>query len=278
MTGLRGRVPEHPSLTGHKWFHRAHRREQVHLRLFCLPYAGGSPTAYDTWSHQLPDLVELVTLRLPGHGRRILEPSYSRWPELLDDVIRELTPFLDLPFAFFGHSFGARLAYELTRRLEETAGPLPLHVFLSGCRCPHQPHRQPLLHQLPSDQFQARVIADNEYLAKLVNIEELIELMEPMLRAEIRMAERWGGDDKPPLNVPLSAFSGRDDDIATPQKMTDWTSFTRKGFTSATFPGGHFFVHSCEESLLQRIADELSPYLQFLAQRARESGEGTPRR
>lgn len=174
----------------------------------------------------------------------------------------ELAPFLDLPFAIFGHSFGARLAYELTLRLQQSSSPCPVHVFISGCRSPHQPHRQPWLHQLPPGAFEARVIADNEHLSRIANIDKFIYLMEPMLRAEIGMAERWGGQNRPALDVPLSILSGRDDDIATPAKMSDWHLYTRRDCTFATFPGDHFFLHSCEFSLLTHIAQTLSVHLE----------------
>lgn len=123
---------------------------QARLRLFCLPYAGGGASIFRTWSESLP-IVEICPIQLPGRERRIAEPPFDRLEPLLQSLTAAILPYLDKPFALFGHSMGGLLAFELVRSLRCHQYPQPLHLFISGCRAPQLPVESPLHHLSDAD-------------------------------------------------------------------------------------------------------------------------------
>src|SRR5580693_7148326 len=114
------------------WFVRKSQGREIRLRLFCFPYAGGSAAVYREWARYLPSPVEVVPIEYPGRGGRLSEPAFKVLPELLEALHPEIVPLLDIPFAFFGHSMGASVAFELSRILRKQNGILPKHLFVSG--------------------------------------------------------------------------------------------------------------------------------------------------
>src|SRR5712691_2152084 len=119
---MRATIPEHE-----RWFRSFSSRAEARTRLFCFPHAGGGPGLFRNWGNALPGSTEVLGATLPGHDERMMEKSFCEWPALLDALCDAIAPCLSEPFAFFGHSFGARLAFELTRRLEARNVPLPAY-------------------------------------------------------------------------------------------------------------------------------------------------------
>ena len=127
------------------------------LRLFAFPHAGGNHTAFQDWPAGLPDDVEVVSYALPGRGRRRAEAPYERLTDLVDDLAAMVKQYDDgAPFAFFGHSFGALVAYEVTRKLADLRGRCPGLLAVSAHRAPHLPPDRPA-HRLPQGDFLDRV-------------------------------------------------------------------------------------------------------------------------
>src|SRR5512135_3284299 len=98
------------------------------VRLFCFPYAGGGTALYYRWSQWLPPTVHVCPVELPGHGRRLREPAFRQIEPLVAAAAEGLRTQLDRPFAFFGHSLGAWIAFELARHLRQAYGLLPFHL------------------------------------------------------------------------------------------------------------------------------------------------------
>src|SRR5438552_7109196 len=111
-------------------------RPHAAVRLFCFPYAGGGASAFRCWPDALPASIEVCPVQLPGRETRFREPPYTRLAPLAEALGHALRPFLDRPFAFFGHSMGALVAFELTRWLRRAGGPQPAHLFVSACAAP----------------------------------------------------------------------------------------------------------------------------------------------
>src|SRR4051794_33499038 len=105
------------------------------MRLLCLPYAGGSPASYRAWTNLLPTDIELWVAQLPGRGARFGEPCAERIDQLLDGLVPPLAE-LNTPYALFGHSMGAALAFEIARRVRRDGAPLPNYLFVSGRGAP----------------------------------------------------------------------------------------------------------------------------------------------
>jgi medium-chain acyl-[acyl-carrier-protein] hydrolase len=239
---------------GDRWLYWPAPREHCRMRLFCFPYAGGSPGMFRLWPARLPADVELAALRLPGRDRRISEAPFSAWEPMLAAVEEALLPHLDRPFAFFGHSLGASIAWEIARGLRAHGHALPAHLLLSGRRAPHMAARAAPIHDLPGPEFYEQLRAMNRTPAEVLGNREVMELIEPMLRADFRLAETWRPAAQAPLPVPIAAFCGALDPIAPPSDVQEWALHTALAFSARTFPDGHFFVHSSEDELLQALS------------------------
>ncbi|HWN70404.1 MAG TPA: alpha/beta fold hydrolase [Haliangium sp.] len=249
----------HPRTTasgkaGDPWLYWPAPREHCRMRLFCFPYAGGSPGMFRLWPARLPKDVELAALRLPGRDRRISEAPFTTWEPLLAAVEEALLPHLDRPFAFFGHSLGASIAWETACRLRARGHALPAHLLLSGRRAPHRAPRVAPIHALPRPELYERLRLAYRTTAEVLANREVMELIEPMLRADFRLAETWTPAMQAPLPVPIAAFSGALDPIAPPSDVQEWALHTTLAFSVRDFPGDHFFVHSSEDELLRDLS------------------------
>jgi surfactin synthase thioesterase subunit len=244
------------------WFMRPAPRTQAHARLFCFPYAGGGAAAYRLWPSGLPGEMEMLAIQLPGRANRLRETPIASVPELVENLIPALLPWMDLPFAFFGHSMGAVLASEVARALHQRGHALPRHLIVSGRRPPHVHGTEQPLHGLPDDQFISRI--NQRYggiPAELLEHADLMALLLPALRADITALETHRPHQRPPLPIPLSVFGGADD-LLTPREHLDaWRSETSSALRVRVFPGGHFYLDGRRDELLADLSATLAPLL-----------------
>ncbi len=235
------------------------------VRLFCFPYSGAAANVFYPWSDVLPATWEVCPVQLPGHGTRLNEPLEKRLALQVEAAAAGLAPYLDKPYAFFGHSMGALLAFELTRHLRQASAPLPLHLFVSGHQAPQLPDRNPPLHGLPHDEFVARLRELNGTPEEVLKHTELLQLLVPILRADFEVCETYVYPSEPPLSVPISAYSGLGDDYVNRAELDAWREQTTGTFSVRMFPGDHFYINTARPYLLQALARELE---QTLATRA----------
>lgn len=213
------------------------------LRLICLPYAGGSSAVYHRWRPIAPSEIDLVPLCLPGREARISEPFATDLRQLAGQFAADMQPVLDRPYALMGHSLGAWLAFELALELRRRADPPPLAHVVAACPPPHQPLRDPTLHQLPDDKLVAEVSRRFDGIPPAVrNNPELLQLLLPVLRADMQMGETYRYADDPPLDAEMLALGGTEDPAVSPAQLSEWGRHTTKQCTMRFFPGGHFFL------------------------------------
>jgi medium-chain acyl-[acyl-carrier-protein] hydrolase len=240
------------------WIARQPTRARARLRLFCLPYAGGGSRIYRTWADALPDDVEVCAVQLPGRDQRHNEAPISDAAELIDALSAMMRHYLDLPYAMFGHSMGAVLAYELARRLGAAYDREPSALFVSAHGAPHLPRRRPPSHHLPDDEFIARMKELNGTPAEVFANPELLALLLPMLRADFKLVETYAELPGPHLSCPVLAMGGRSDSDVPATSLDAWTAVTRGQFRSMLFEGDHFFINSERETLLRVLKHYLS--------------------
>ncbi|MEU5850685.1 thioesterase II family protein [Saccharopolyspora shandongensis] len=226
------------------------------VTLICLPYAGGNPALFRSWAEALDDNVGLVAVRLPGRGSRIKEPSCADWATLLTHTSAALAPLLRAPHAFFGHSFGGRLAYELAHLAAAKYPGCTRRLFVSACRSPNQP-RRPCLHQLPDVEFREALREMGGMPEDLLASEPLMRMLVPAVRNDIRLAELWDDRAVTPLNVPLTVLYGQDDLIDPLATMQDWPAFGSRGCELVKLPGAHFFLETHRGLVLDVINERL---------------------
>jgi surfactin synthase thioesterase subunit len=178
--------------------------------------------------------------------------------ELVPSLADGLQPLLDRPFAFFGHSMGALVAFELARELRRRAAPAPFLLGVSGYRAPHRPDPHPPFSHLPDPEFLQEVCARYDGIPPEVLAEkELLELMLPVLRTDILALEGYVYSADRPLDCPVSSFGGEDDPSVSREDLGAWRDQTQATFSVRTFPGRHFFIDSARGAVLQAVRDDL---------------------
>ncbi|HEX5875859.1 MAG TPA: alpha/beta fold hydrolase, partial [Pyrinomonadaceae bacterium] len=153
-------------------------------RLFCFPYAGGTAPIFRAWPNYLPAEVELCAVQYPGRGTRIAERLREDVEELMNSSYDELQPFLNKPFAFFGHSMGALVSYEFARRLQREERPGPIGLFVSGCTAPHLRATDRITYNLPEPEFIDELRRLQGTPPEVLDSKELMQLMLPIIRAD----------------------------------------------------------------------------------------------
>ena len=234
---------------------------QARYRLFCFPYAGGGASIFNDWQAELPPEVELYALQLPGRENRFSESPQTRFKQLIETLIPIIKPYLDLPFAFFGHSLGAWVGFELIRELRRQKYPLPAHFFVSGSKAPQLIDLKPPIHRLPDDKFLAKIKSFQGTPEAVLEDSKLMELFLPALRADFAVLETYFYAGSDPLNCPITVFGGKQDTQVTTEELMAWQQQTEGEFTRQMFNGGHFFLNSARQDLLKAIATQLSQQL-----------------
>lgn len=228
---------------------------KTRLRLFCFPYAGAGALIFRTWSDGLPADVEVCPVQLPGRGTRLMERPFTQLSPLIEALAEALVPLLDKPFAFFGHSLGALVSFELARRVRRQYGMHPVRLFVSAGRAPQIPHREPRIHTLPDKEFLMELRRLNGTPSELLGHEELMEIMLPVLRADFAVYETYFYSTEPPLNCPISAFGGLQDHRVSDSDLEAWRAQTSVSFSLRMFPGDHFLLK--QPLLLRALSQEL---------------------
>lgn len=226
------------------------------LRLFCFPYGGAGASGYRVWSRSLPPEVEIVPVNFPGRESRFRETPYTR----MEPLLAELTTTLDFtsgPFAFFGHSLGALVAFALTRELRRLGKRAPTRLVVSGYPAPHLHRDRPHIAHLPHDEFVAMLRKHFDVTDELLDDPVLAEMALPVLRADLAIVEAYAYSDEPPLDLPMAAFGGIGDPETNEEQIRAWQAQSTRPVRVRMFPGGHFFVNSQREAVVEELAAAL---------------------
>ena len=243
------------------WVVRPQPSARPRLRLFCFPYAGGGASIFRAWPTYLPVDIEVCSIQLPGHETRLSEPLFTSLEALVSVLAQVLQPYLMQPFAFFGHSLGALVGFELARTLRQWGQPGPIHLFVSGHSAPQIPQTDPLVHQLPQADFIQKLTSLNGTPIEVLQNPELMELLYPVLRADFALNETYVYRPGLPLDCALSALGGLHDDLAGRSDIEPWREQTRGRFSLRILPGDHFFIHSARAPVLHAVVQDLTESL-----------------
>lgn len=230
------------------------------VRLFCLSYAGGGASSYRGWNKELSDDVGVYPIQLPGRENRIAEPALHEMSELVEHISKEIAPYLQRPFIFFGHSLGARIAFELARNVRKKWEIQPCRLIVSASRAPHIAEPNPL-HHLSDDEFVKELGRFSGTPEAVLKNRELMELFIPILRADFTVDETYVYSEDAPLDCPISAFGGTKDSEARREEIEEWMSYTNAEFRLEMIEGDHFFLQTERDVLLQSIRRIISLHL-----------------
>ena len=226
------------------------------IDLWVFPYAGGGAAAFRPWKSVLEPEVTLRLVPLAGRDARFNEPGPTRHADARRYLREALFPQLEEPFAFYGHSMGAHLAWEVARDLRRDELPLPLYLFVSGASAPIYGPPGPLA-ILPHDELVERLRTLGGTPPEVLAHEELLEVTLPLIRRDFALAESFRYVAEPPLECPLSAWGGRDD-VNSTSRMEAWGQETASTFRLRMLPGGHFFIREHASTLLEELKRDLA--------------------
>lgn len=232
-------------------------RPQARLRLFCFPYAGGGALIYRSWVEEIAQEIEVCPVQLPGRERRLREAAHTRMEPLVDALVPALQPYLDIPFAFFGHSMGATIAFEVAQRLRRQGLPGPEHLIASARRAPQVVAEDIKYYLLGDDEFRQRLREIEGTPEEVLDSDELMELVMPLLRADFELVDTYPPSDLPPLDCPITVFGGLGDPEVHREELEAWCQATNARCRLRMFPGSHFFLHDHRETLLRAIEQHL---------------------
>jgi medium-chain acyl-[acyl-carrier-protein] hydrolase len=235
-------------------------RPQAKVRLFCFPYAGGGASVYRAWPDALPHL-DVCVIQPPGREARMGEAPLTRIEPMVAAAVEAMMPLLDQPFAFFGYSLGTYVAFEAARRLRALGAPLPVRLFLGACHAPQLGHRKAPIHALPDAEFLEELRKYQGTPAEILEHEELMAMLLPLLRADFAVYETYKVRDEPPLDIPFSVLGGLNDEDATRDELDAWRAHTTRAFVLRMFPGNHFFLNTERTRLLTSVLQDLGPLL-----------------
>ena len=245
-------------MTTHDGFHRFSGRGSPEMRLFCFPFAGGNALNFSDFAKAMPPEIEVIAIDYPGRGKRFSEDPECCIRQLVSKLARGIRPYLDGPFAFYGHSNGALVAYELACLLPQLYFRSPERLFLGAKRCPVMGPEDPM-HTLPDAAFITRLKEYKGTPEQVLCCPDLMSVFLPIIRADFALSETYSLPERAPLNVPTTAIVGRDDPLATHDMMQAWQDLISGPFDTVTLDGGHFFLNSHCSALAACITQALMP-------------------
>lgn len=231
------------------------------LNLFGFPFAGGGSDCYRDWTAAFDNRIQFCPVEYPGRARRWGEPLLATMDDLAEAALAALRPWLDTPFAFFGHSMGGQLAYELARRLGLGNEATPVAVFVSSWPAAHVPVKQPIKHLLDDPAFVDCLRNLEGTPEDVLDCPELLELMLPIIRNDFRLVESWVHPGGPPLACPIHAMGGDRDPEVPQDELEAWHQHSGAGATVEIFDGGHFYLFQHRQTVCRRMSGLLSPAL-----------------
>lgn len=239
------------------WLPRWRADAGVRLRLFCFPHAGAGASVFRGWLRMFPEELALCPVQLPGRENRHGERPLAELSEVLDALEGVIGPYTGEPFAFFGHSMGALIAFELARRLRRRGYPEPSQLFVSSRDAPHRVRvPETMLHLASEAEILDRLRQYGQTPEELLSNARLMRRLMPLFRADARVTETAGYTVEPPLSCPIAAFGGLSDPSCTREGMQAWSEQTSGRFSLRGFPGAHFYFQDDAEPLVGAILGE----------------------
>lgn len=232
-------------------------RSDAQWRLFCFSYAGGSAADFLSWQAKLAPRIDVCPLQLPGRGGRLRETPMLSPAEVVDAALDAVRPYCDMPFACFGHSLGALLAFEFTRRCRTLGLPMPVRLMVSGCGSPSSERDTEPLHLMDDDALVSALRRYNGTPVDVLNNRELMELVMPVIRADFELVSNYVYRPLPALDMPLTVLAGRGDTHVRPGQVEGWRAETTAACDVNWFDGDHFFIRQNADDVLRLVESAL---------------------
>nr|AFV96142.1 polyketide synthase [Cylindrospermum licheniforme UTEX B 2014]ARU81122.1 CylH [Cylindrospermum licheniforme UTEX B 2014] len=240
-----------------KWFKVSPRNSQPQFRLFCFPHAGASSYIFNSWPEKFASKIEVCPIQLPGRGNRVKEPAFTKIKPLVQTFAPLLKPYLDVPFAFFGHSMGALLSFELARELRRQNYPNPDYLFVGGYRAPHIPDLNLPIYKLPEPKFIQAISGYGGIPENMLQDPFFLQTFLPTFRADFELLDTYFHTKEEPLESPIYIFGGLEDHTVGIKELSGWEEQTKANFKLKMFNGDHFFLRGVEDEIINIIEETI---------------------
>lgn len=241
------------------WFRRFIQSPDAECQLICFPHAGGSASFYQPVARLLAPSTQVWAIQYPGRQDRRAERGLTSIDELAEAVADRLGPLSGTPFAFFGHSMGAVVSFEVARRLARRGHTGPVALFVSGRRAPSA-HRTELVHRGTDAELLRALQELSGTDARILGDEELQRMILPAVRSDYQAIECYRYASGPPVACPVVALGGDNDPHASVAEMRGWSGHTTGPFELHIFPGGHFYLVDEQRRVLSVVADGIAKW------------------
>ncbi|WP_422770139.1 thioesterase II family protein [Plantactinospora sp. WMMC1484] len=238
------------------WFLRFGAARRATLRLVCFPHAGGGASVFRQWADLVPESIEVIGVQYPGRQNRYGEPVIDDMTVLVDEVVAAVNRELAGPVAFFGHSMGAVVAFEVARRLRGGAPVAVRRLFASAGPAPSA-RRSLGVHLRDDDGVVAYLRELGGGGAELLENPDIRELTLPMVRGDLRLIETYRYASGEPLTCPVTAIVGDRDHTFTTADARHWVVHTSAGLDVHSLPGGHFYLDDQADRLVPLLVERL---------------------
>lgn len=235
------------------------------VRLFCFSHAGGNALRYLPWQSELGPAVDVCPIQLPGRGTRVAEAPPTSLPLLIAELAQLLCRYDQLPFVLFGHSLGALVAFELSRYCAAHGTRQPLHLVVSGCDAPRYRKVSRRLHELADEALMDVLAQYDGTPPEILAHREFMALLLPVIRADFALVADYQYETDALLNLPISVFLGKDDQQMQSREVRGWQEETSVPCEFTAFDGGHFFIDSESDAVLQHLRNVLNTHLNAAA-------------
>ncbi|TCO70415.1 thioesterase II family protein [Marinisporobacter balticus] len=224
------------------------------IKLFCLPYAGGSATIYWQWKKYMHSSIQICPVEMAARGSRFSEPFYKDMAAAVEDLLSQIVDSLDgSQYAFFGHSMGSLIVYELVHALKAFGYEEPQHIFFSGRYPPHIIDNEKL-HLLHDDEFMKEIFKYGGFTQQDVQEKELLDFLLPILKEDYKLLSTYNYKPKDSkFGCDITILNGLQDDAAMKFNPEEWKDYTNKKCLFYTFEGGHFFIKETAKEVVEII-------------------------
>lgn len=239
--------------SNNRWLTLFDTHKQTDARLFCFPYAGAGSLIFKKWSVLFP--FEIASVLLPGREHRLHDKPILNIKLIAKKVVQHLKRYLDKPYAFYGHSMGGLVMYEVLIELKQQGLPLPFYLFPSGVVAPHL-YSIPNYHAYSDEQLLELLNRiDNTASQVLFKDNEFKKALLPIIRMDFRIAAAYPKQRSAiqSLGIPILAMLGSNDDFASEVGIHEWQRYTTTSFEVAKYSGNHYFIESQREAIVKDI-------------------------
>ncbi len=241
------------------WVHITEEKPNAKMRLFTFHYAGGARSLYRSWHESLAADVEICAIQLPGREDRLNETPYRDFFPMIQALGQNVAPFLDRPYAFFGHCMGGLTSFELTRQLRRQGARLPEHMFISSFIGPHipRPQRRSVIFNIPEGMVDDFFVELGGTPPEVLENLGLMTLARVVMDADLDLLRAYEYIDEAPLDIPISTFGAVQDKLVIIEEIEEWKKQTTKEYDLTMFPGNHFYMQTHREYLMRILGDQL---------------------